>query len=275
MKKRAILCGLAAGTTLLLASACEKVVTLDLRDAGPRLVLEGTLADDGQPCAVRASRSTGFAEGGAFPAVSGAVVTLSDDAGGLETLAETSPGLYRGRSLRGQAGRRYTLRVEVDGRAYVAAATLPPPVPLTGLRAEKTGIGDAIGVVPEFQDPAGPRNYYRFRQYRNGRLNRRLFVQTDEFTDGKANAAALGGVASGGPGTEAADQLAVGDSVRIEMQNLDPGAYEYFRTLNQILQGNPMTSTTPANPISNFSGGALGYFSAYSRQERRLVIPPL
>ena len=275
MKKRAILRGLAAGTTLLFASACEKVVTLDLRDAGPRLVLEGTLADDGQPCTVRASRSTGFGESGAVPAVTGAVVTLSDDAGGLETLAETSPGQYRGRTVRGQAGRRYTLRVAVDGQTYVAAATLPPAVPLTGLRAEKTGIGEAIGVVPEFVDPAGRRNYYRFRQYRNGRLNKLLFVQTDEFTDGKANAAALGGVASGGPGTNEADQLATGDSVRVEMQNLDPGAYEYFRTLSQIQQSNPMVSTTPANPLSNFSGGVLGYFSAYSRRQRSLIIPVL
>ena len=174
--------------------------------------------------------------------------------------------------MRGQAGRRYTLRVAVAGQTYVAAATLPPAVPLTGLRAEKTGIGEAIGVVPEFVDPAGRRNYYRFRQYRNGRLNKLLFVQTDEFTDGKANAAALGGVASGGPGTNEADQLATGDSVRIEMQNLDPGAYEYFRTLSQIQQSNPMVSTTPANPLSNFSGGVLGYFSAYSRRQRSLII---
>ena len=117
--------------------------------------------------------------------------------------------------------------------------------------------------------------WFNARQDRNGRLNRLLFVQTDEFTDGKANAAALGGVASGGPDTNKADQLAAGDSVRVEMQNLDPGAYEYFRTLSQIQQRNPMVSTTPANPLSNFSGGVLGFFSAYSRRQRSLIIPVL
>lgn len=62
------------------------------------------------------ARSVSYTDTNTFPAVSGAVVTLSDDAGGLETLRETSmPGEYRGRTLLGPAGRRYTLRVDTDG----------------------------------------------------------------------------------------------------------------------------------------------------------------
>ena len=80
---------------------------------------------------------------------------------------------------------------------------------------------------------------------------------------------------TGGP--NAADpndvnKLAAGDSLRVEMQNIDPGVYEYFRTLNLILSSNPVVTTTPANPKSNFSGGALGYFSAHSRQVRGIKV---
>ncbi|WP_201978278.1 DUF4249 domain-containing protein [Hymenobacter rubidus] len=262
---------------LLITASCQKVVTLDLKQTDPQLTIEGNLADDGQPCTVLLSRSVSYTETNTFPAVSGAVVTLSDDAGGLETLPETStPGLYQGKKVLGQPGRRYTLRVEVAGQAYVAVSTLPAPVvPLTGVKAQKAPIGTAVQLVPEYLDPAGGRNYYLFRQYRNGRLNKAIYLQNDEFTDGKANVRGLGGGGGGGGGSTDADKLVAGDSARVEMQNVDVDVYEYFRTLNQILQSNPMTSASPANPKSNFTGGVLGYFSAHSRRQRTILVPVL
>ena len=223
------------------------------------------------------SKSVDFTQTNTFPAVGGAVITLSDDAGGLETLAETStPGHYRGKTLTGQPGRRYTLRVDLSGQSYVAACTLPAPVvPLLGIKAQKGVVGNNIQLVPLYQDPAGPRNYYLFRQYRNGRLNKTIFLQNDEFTDGKANARGLTSQGGGNNDNTDDDKLATGDSVRVEMQNVDPDAYEYFRTLNLTLQAGGAFSTTPANPKSNFSGGVLGYFSAHSRRQRSAIVPAL
>lgn len=276
MKNHLPLCFLAAATVLLTAG-CEKVVTLDLKASAPRLSIEGNLADDGQPCTVLLARSVDYTETNTFPAVSGAVVTLSDDAGGLETLRETStPGQYRGRTLLGQSGRRYTLRVETDGQTYVAASTLPAPVvPLTGLRAQKSLIGTSIQALPEYLDPAGPRNYYLFRQYRNGLLNKAVYLQNDEFTDGKPNVRGLGAGGGGGGGSTEADKLVAGDSLRVEMQNVDVDVYEYFRTFNLTLQGGGTAAAAPTNPKSNFSGDVLGYFSAHSVRRRTILVPVL
>ncbi|WP_151089079.1 DUF4249 domain-containing protein [Hymenobacter baengnokdamensis] len=271
---------LLAASALLLAGSCQKVVTLNLKDSAPQLVIEANLADDGHPCTVKLSQSVDFTQTNIFPAVSGAIITLSDDAGHSETLPETSvPGQYQGRAVLGQSGRRYTLRVQAGGQSYVAASTLPAPVvPLTGLHAQKSNSGNNIQVVPEYQDPAGVPNFYLFRQYRNGLLNPAIFLQSDEFTDGKANTRALGGGgrgnSGGGSGTDV-NKLATGDSVRVEMQNIDSTAYTYFRTLNLLLQNNQLLSTTPANPRTNFSGGAQGYFSAHSRRQRTLIVPTL
>jgi hypothetical protein len=257
--------------TLLLATSCQKVVTLDLKETAPQLIIEGNLADDGRPCTVLLSRSVSYTQTNSFPAVSGAVVTLSDDAGGLEILAETStPGQYRGRTVLGQSGRRYTLRVEAEGKPYVAVSTLPALVPFAGLRAQKAAIGDRIQALPEFTDPAGGRNYYLFRQYRNGRLNKSIYLQNDEFTDGKPNNRGLGGRNS-----EDIDDLVAGDSLRVEMQNVDFDTYEYFRTLNLTLQGGGMATASPANPKTNFSGNVLGYFSAHTRRQRTILVPVL
>lgn len=254
----------------LLTAACQKVVDLDLKSTDPRLTIEANLADDGHPCTVLLSQSVNYTETNTFPAVTGATITLSDNAGHSETLRATSTaGQYQGSTVLGVPGRTYQLRVEVSGQAYVASSTLPSPVvAFTGLHTDNSGINSRLTLVPDYQDPAGVANYYLFRQYRNGHLNKTIFIQNDEFTDGKANSRALMG-----GGMEDSTKLVSGDSMRVVMQNLDSGAYEYFRTLNQILQSNPLLSTTPANPQSNFSGNALGYFSVHSRRQRKLLIP--
>lgn len=254
---------------LLLLTACEKDIDLKLNTSPAQLTIEGNLADDGQPGIVQLSRSTTYDAANSFPAVRGATVTLRDETSGqTETLAETSVGHYQGSRLTGQVGHRYALSVSVDGQTYTATSTLPAPVPLTGLRLESTSFGPntRLNVVPEYADPAGTRNYYYFGQEVNGRRLTTLYLQDDELTDGNANRQPLRGSLDD-------DELKTGDQVRVELRNVDAATYEYLRTLNQLLQSNPLFATSPANPTSNISGGALGYFSAHAVQHRSIVVP--
>jgi hypothetical protein len=263
-----------AAALLLTSTGCEKVINLDLKTSNSQLVIEGNLADDGQPCQVSVTTSTDYYNPSTFAPVAGATVTLADNVGGLETLRQNAAGQYVGRTLLGVPGRTYTLRVETGGASYVAASTLPAPVvPFDNLGTQLSAVGSNIQAVVKYADPAGLGNSYLFRQYRNGRLNNTIFLQNDKFTDGNAITLALRTM--GGPNSDPNDlnKLVKGDSLRIEMQNVDANVYEYFRTLNLILTSNPATATTPANPTSNFSGGILGYFSAHSRRVRRIVVP--
>ncbi len=263
---------LALGTLPALAS-CEKVINLDLKTTSSQLVIEGNLADDNRPCLVTLSRSANYTDANSFEAVRGATITLTDNAGGRETLRESAPGQYAGATLLGVPGRTYTLRVETGGAAYVAVSTLPAPVvPFDKLSTQVSTVGNRIQAVVDYRDPAGPGNSYLFRQYRNGRLNNAIFVLNDQFNDGKAVSQVL---RLAGPSNDPNDvnKLASGDSLRVEMQNIDANVYEYFRTLNLILTTNPATATTPANPRSNFSDGVLGYFSAHSRRVKAIKVP--
>lgn len=266
-----------AAVALLLASTgCEKTVSLDLQTSSAQLVIEANLVDDGLPCQVSLTRSANYTDTNTFTPVRGATITLTDNAGGLETLRETAtPGRYVGASIKGVSGRSYTLRVETDGTAYVALCTLPAPVvPFEKLSTQLSVIGtNNIQAVADYTDPAGLGNSYLFRQYRNGRLNTTIFLQDDEFTDGNHLSQVLRTRSSSSTDPDELDKLISGDSLRVEMQNLDPGAYEYFRTLNLILTAGGAPSTTPANPKSNFTGGALGYFSAHSRRVRTIKVP--
>jgi hypothetical protein len=275
-KRTTKLRALATGALLLAGTGCEKVVNLDLKTSTAQLVIEGNLVDDNKPCQVSISRSTNYTDANTFAAVSGATITLTDDAGGLETLRETAtPGQYLGATLRGVPGRTYTLRVETDGTAYVAVAKLPAPVvPFEKLSTRLSVLGtDNIQAVVDYTDPAGKGNSYLFRQYRNGRLNNVIFVQNDEFTDGNHINQVLRTRSSSSTDPNELDKIVPGDSLRVEMQNIDPGAYEYFRTLNLILTSGGAPSTTPANPKSNFSGGVLGYFSPHSRRVLTIKVP--
>ncbi|MBW7892063.1 MAG: DUF4249 family protein, partial [Chitinophagaceae bacterium] len=56
-----------------------------------------------------------------------------------------------------------------------------------------------------------------------------------------------------------------GDLVKVEMQSISSTVYDYWYSLIQGASGNS-SSASPANPISNIEGGALGYFSAHQIQ---------
>ena len=264
------------GLTLLLASTgCEKVINLDLKTSSAQLVIEGNLVDDNRPCQVSLSTSANYTDSNTFAPVAGATVTLADNAGGLETLREATPGQYVGASVLGVPGRTYTLRVETGGAAYVATSRLPAPVvPFEKLSTQLSAFGtDNIQAVVDYTDPAGQGNSYLFRQYRNGRINNTIFVQNDQFTDGNHVTQTLRTFSNSSTDPNNLNKLVRGDSLQVEMQNIDANVYEYFRTLNLILTTGAAPSTTPANPKSNFSGGALGYFSAHSRRVLRIKIP--
>jgi hypothetical protein len=56
------------------------------------------------------------------------------------------------------------------------------------------------------------------------------------------------------------------------MRCIDGPVYDYFFSLNSIQGNGPGGGTTPTNPVSNISGGALGYFSAFTVQKVSAVV---
>ena len=117
----------------IFTSCSEEVITIDLKDAEPKIVIEGTLTDRSEPCTVKISKTGDFYKPSTFPPVTGATVTLLDSESNLETLAENEAGLYRGNSLTGVEGRTYTLTVEAEGKTFDAVSTLMKAVEIDSL----------------------------------------------------------------------------------------------------------------------------------------------
>lgn len=260
MKNKIILPLIAAAVAL---SSCQKVIEIDLNSSDPKIVIEGNISDQPGPHTVTITRSVNFSQTNSFPAVSGATVVLSDNLGNSETLTETSPGVYQSSVLQGVPGRTYFLNVTAEGKTYSAESTMPQLITLDSLVVESaSGFGGGtVYIIPQWQDPGGQGNYYRCIEYVNNERIAGSFLFDDAFADGLVN---------GQPLLDFVTVLESGDTVDVDMQCIDKATYLYFYSMLQTTNGQ---TAAPANPVTNLSNGALGYFSAHAMTRKRVVIP--
>jgi hypothetical protein len=257
--------------SLLLFSACEKPIDIDLNSSDPKIVIEGAISNVSGNCTVKLTRSLNFDEPNEFPPVSGAFVKISDDTGNTVMLNEISAGIYGTAALPGIPGRTYKLEVTDDGEVYTAISKMPFPVVIQSASIEEA-ISVPFEIIARFQDPPGISNYYRLTQVIERGGSSDIIVDDDRLQDGSTIAlstALISGIAFNGT-----PSLKSGDSVTVALQAIDRDVYEYLRMLNELQQedllGQPASY---ANPTSNISNGALGYFNAYSETSKTIVIP--
>jgi hypothetical protein len=248
--------------------SCKKTVVLDLNNAAPQIVIQGEVTDSAGPYTISINQSTNFYADNIFPAVEGAVVKINDNNGVVDSLTETSPGVYSTHVLQGVPGNTYTLSVFAHNINYTATSTMPMPVALDSVDFKTTsGFGQKrISAVVNFQDPAGIKNYYQFIEYINGKqFTKNIFLFDDRLSDGRYITNTL---------FTDSTYFNAGDLLEIKMNCIDENVYNYFYQLAQSSgDGAFSTTASPANPVSNISNNALGYFSAHTTQSRVVVVP--
>jgi hypothetical protein len=254
---------------LILFSSCEKVIDLDLNTSNPQLVVEAKISDDPtQKAQVRISKSINFDESNVFPPVKNAVVILEDKTSGQkETLTANTEGVYETDKIKGVAGHTYFLTIQAEGKTLSATSSIPRKVNLDSIIVRKqVAFGnESYQIIPKYTDPKGVGDNYRFVIAINDTTKNDIYVIDDELSDGNVNGRPL---FRGGGGDNGRD-LQTGDKLTLEMQCIDSGVYDYFNTLSELNDGN---SATPANPITNIKGGALGYFATFTKQSKSVII---
>jgi hypothetical protein len=243
----------------VLAAGCEKVIDVDLTDAAPRLVIEAEISQN-KECTAHLSRTTGFNQPNVFAPVTNALVVLHDNAGSADTLRHIMDGDYQGSGLviSGTPGTTYTLTVKDGGQTFEAESSMPQFVRIDSLSVVTLTLGGEVGrvIAAHFVDPPGTKNYYRIRRWKNQKLQPFVFLFDDRFQDGTPMTASL---------IATPDTISSGDQISVELQCIDRGVYDYFVGVRMISGlGGPPQSASPTNPPSNFSNGALGYFSAHA-----------
>lgn len=254
----------AAGLVLSFAS-CQKVINVDLNDSDSRYIISGEITDAPGPYYVTLSRSKNFDENNDFPMVNGAFAIVKDVTNGtIDTLTEESPGRYRTNTTAGIAGHTYELSMVIGEETFTASTTMPlTAVTIDSLYVRRSDFGtDDYFIVPVFTDPAGRGNNYLLRQYVNGRLIKGSVPRNDEATDGRTVEFPLYYDTEEESGNPVINN---GDTVTVALLCIDKPVYEFYRTLEQTTDQN---SGTPANPISNIKGGAIGVFNAATIRTR-------
>jgi hypothetical protein len=249
--------------------ACQKVIEIKLPDQEETPVVEAHLTP-GWPCVVQLSSTVDLFDP-QFPELyEQAQIVLSNDLQQRETLTHQGRGLYKGRFLVGEANRTYELSVTLKGKTYKAQSVLPPTVPIHQLsvQTDTTFLPTAFyvnnNVYIYYNDPDTLGNLYYLKvtrkQFSGGSKTRNFLLDDQENNGDYVDFAVV------------YDNLNYGDTIQAELRHIDRAVFDYLSSLEDALFFNGYTTAAPANPNSNFSNGALGYFGAWGSFKQRFVI---
>lgn len=246
--------------TSLTFVSCEKEVTIDLNSSEPRIVIEGLVELD-KLAYVKITKSKDYNADGGFPSVNGAVVTLADNVGNKEVLAQDINGLYFARIIRGTKGRTYNLTVMVEDEVFTSTSQMPDFVKVDSVYMFYVPAFKEAYPMVQFTDIAGQTNYYRHELYVNGkRVKMTEDVTNDKDRDGRV----IDRILYVEENNLEKDKIEKGDTITTALMSLDKGAYTFFDTMSRM-------GMSQTNPTSNITGGALGYFSAFTRDTKTII----
>ena len=259
-------------SVMITITSCQKVIDIDIKNAEPEYVVEAIVTDTAGESKVLLSATKNVAENNSFPGISGAVVTITDNAGISTLFTETTAGKYEAPDFIGAVGKTYSLKVKIDGETFTASSTMPQKINLDTLFiSDEILFGETRKLANiAYQDPAGKGQSYRYIQYINDKKTKPIFTNNDDYSDGKYVETKLWYLVDDDENED--EDIKSGDTVKLDMLCIDPAVYKYWYSVNQSATGNSQ-SASPANPVSNISGGALGYFSAHTIQTKTLLVP--
>lgn len=236
---------------------CTKVIDINLNETDPKIVIEAELVAGTQDFMVKITKTSDFFNPGTPVGVADASVFLKKDGGPQLDLTNEGNGIYTLKNYTATENASYFLSVTAEGTTYEATDFLPKTVPLDSVTAGVSenpfggNAADSFEVVLHFPEPQGEANFYRIKSTVNGiprDEGNKILVIDDRLTAPYITIPIF------------TDTYELNDSVDVELVSMSKPIFDYFNTLSLIVSGND--SPAPANPLSNWSGGALGYFSA-------------
>ncbi|MGQ1910106.1 DUF4249 family protein [Marinifilum sp. RC60d5] len=250
--------------TLLLFSACTKVVNVDVPEADSKLVIEASLDweknTSGNVQNIKLSKSTPYFSDDQNITVTGAVITVTDKTSNQEfKFEDQNNGEYLCTNFIPIINRTYSLKIIYEEETYTAEEILQS---LSGIskidQSVENGFDDeAIEINIYIPDPANEPNYYMLKYYERGDLLSEISDLKDEFIDG--NEIKLFWEKQDDDDTNE-EEFKAGDIVDIQLYGISESYYNYisilseqsesgnpFSTIPVALKGNCINTTNPDN----------------------------
>jgi hypothetical protein len=269
------------GCMALMLTGCEQPVTLDLRQAPAKTVIEAQVTNQFGRQYVKVSRTTDFYAKGKAPRVTNATVTVSDSEGSQISFVHNpnnhpdSMGFYLPAvPFKGKEGVMYSLRVEADGEVYEGRDQLLSVIAIDSLKYRQNDsqarnprkAGKIFELLMYAREPQDEVNFYLFKFFRNDSLT--LFNNTDiYFSNDDLLAERIDGVPS-------PVFYGKGDKARVEVYSLTRAGYVYYNDLWSLLNTDAggMFGSVPSTPRTNLTNGALGFFQVSALHTSSLTV---
>lgn len=236
---------------IILLSSCKKDIEIDYHQVPSLYVVEASVSNTNMEA--RISRTNNMDDNNSRSDIKDALVVITGDDGSSNKLNYLSNGRYYSNS-KGVPGVTYTITVDIDGEHFTSTSTMQNKPAINTFRVVRKKITTEWFQIGElnFQDLPNEDNWYFMHIYRND-LGYRWAVMSDRNDPNKELQQLFTFFREGDSGS---DLLRDGDNLRIELYSIDQRAYDYLYSMQ-------MMESTGTNPIPNFTGGCLGFFSAH------------
>ena len=223
---------------LILLSSCKKDIEIDYHQVDPIYVVEASVSNEGMEA--RISQTNNMDDNSTTSNIDNAVVVVTGSDGSSKTLTYSKNGIYKSSAV-GVPGVEYTIDIQFDGHHFTSSSIMQKMPKMNNFRFIRKKIVTENYQMGELllQDIPNEENWYFMHIYRN-HLGYRWAVKRDDTN----------------PNGELQQLFTF--ALHIEIRAIDKKSYDYFYSM-QIMDN------TGTNPIPNFTGGCLGYFSAYSQ----------
>lgn len=241
-------------------TACEKTIDVDFHSVMPLYMIEGWITP--YETFIRVSQTKNMEDTVSYSNIDNAFVTITDEEGNTYDIPYESKDNYHTTHITGEPGKTYRLDVVVDGNHFTSSSTMYSMPTISDFRlvwrkmlSERYIFGDV-----RIKDIPNEVNYYFIHIYRNG-IPYRSAVIKDDMNPGKELQQLF---AFNREGSTDYDVLKEGDELECDVRTIDEKSYNYLYSVLQM-------DNTGTNPITNFEGGCLGYFSAFSIVARTIM----
>jgi len=266
----------------IMAVSCTERIEIELDESYTRLVVDGSISTDTMQHTVVLTTTSSYYYNQPAPAITGAMVTISDGTL-LYDLTEEKPGVYRtAPSVYGIPGKTYSLNIKLASAiggydSYTATSILNPITSLDSISLlfHPEWSLNGIWEVKCFVQEPPTIDFYRFLLYKNqvlltDTLNEWL-ITDDLFLNGNyTNGLPIAYIDQSNP----EQGLLPGDTVMTEVNNIGTEYYSFLvEAQTELFGSNPLFSGPPANIKGNISNGAVGFFSAYSSTRSYAITP--
>ncbi len=240
---------------LFVLTSCEKEIPIDYRNVEPLYVAEAMITQE--KTLVRMSTTQDVTDNSQNTEdVNDAVVVIGcKKIDYIDTLVYSANGYYTSK-LKGMADLTYDLTIDVDGHHFTSSSTMQEAPVVNSFRfvwkkmlSERFLFADL-----HIQDTPDKNSYYFMHLYRNG-VGYRWAVMTDEKNRNGDLQQLFQCTTESDMDKGDSDALQDGDVIQLEIRSIDKLSYDYLYSM-QVMDN------AGTNPIANFTGGCLGYFSA-------------